>query len=268
MARWISWLTLALFLVSLFSGLVVMFAYHPSAAYESVQKLTYLIPYGAFFRQLHYFSSELLMGFLIAHITMELLKKSITMRPSAWVYGVVGALAVVLLMFSGFVLKADQSANAATQVTFTLMGDTPLLSNLQPLIQDTISFYHKFFIWHIVLLPLLLGYGIYRHIKLLLPQTPYIIIATALSVLTLLLIAMPADIIPNEAVEHLQGPWFFWGAENLLQMELGSWMVTLIMTIPFVLLVLIIFASRRTLLKFALILWIVFYTIVSLAWWL
>jgi len=45
MARWISWLSLALFLVSLFSGLVVMFAYHPSAAYESVQRLTYLIPY-------------------------------------------------------------------------------------------------------------------------------------------------------------------------------------------------------------------------------
>jgi hypothetical protein len=79
---------------------------------------------------------------------------------------------------------------------------------------------------------------------------------------------MPADIIPNEAVKHLQGPWFFWGAENLLQMELGSWMVTLIMTIPFVLLALIILSARKTLLKFALVLWTLLYTAVSLAWWL
>jgi len=268
MARWISWLTLALFIVSLFSGMIVMFAYHSGTAYESVQKLTYLIPYGAFFRQLHYFSSELLMGFLIVHITMELLKKSIDMRPSAWVYGVVGALTVVILMFSGFVLKADQNANAAAQVAFTLMGDTPLLSALQPLIQDMSSFYHKFFIWHIVLLPLLLGYGIYRHIRLLLPKSTYTIIATALSILLLLLIPMPPDIIPNEAVDHLQGPWFFWGAENLLQMELSSWIVTLIMTIPFVLLALIILTPRKTVLKSVLILWILFYTIITLAWWL
>ena len=268
MARWISWLALALFVVSLFSGLVLLFGYHPSSAYESVQKLTYLIPYGAFFRQLHYFSSELFMGVLIGHIVLELMKQSISMRMTAWIYGIVGALVVVLLVFSGFVLKADQSANAAAQVAFTLMGDTPLLSVLQPLIQDTLSFYHKFFIWHIVLLPLLLGYGIYRHIKLLLPKLPYAVIATGMSVLALLLIPMPADIIPNEAVEHLQGPWFFWGAENLLQMGLDAWIVTLMMTAPFVLLLLIILSARSRILKLTLLLWLLAYTLVSLAWWL
>ena len=35
--------------------------------------------------------------------------------------------AIFVLMFTGFVLKADQSANAAALVAFSLIKDTPIL---------------------------------------------------------------------------------------------------------------------------------------------
>ena len=268
MARWVSWLTLALLIVSFVSGTVLLFAYHSHDAFESVQKITFLIPSGIFFRKLHYFSSELFIFLLIGHIFLELFKSSLTMRSSAWVYGVIGALIAVVLMFSGFVLKADQNANAAAQVAFRLLGDTPILCYLSPLLRDTASFYHKFYIWHIVLLPLLLGYSIYRHSKNILPKAEYIAIATALSMLVLLAIAMPNDIILNQPAEHLKGPWFFWGAENLLQTGFSSSLVTLIMGLPFVLLIYYPWCHKKIIVKLLLTVWITAYTLYSMAWWL
>lgn len=268
MARWIAWLSLALGMVSLVSGAVLLFVYHPSNAFETVQKITYLLPFGAFFRELHYFSSELLLLMLLLHIAIELSKKSLYMKTRPWSYGVLGVALVITLLFTGFVLKADQSANAAAQVAFGLIEDTPALSYLGTLFRDTEVFYYRFFIWHILFLPLLFLFTLYKHSKALIPRVEYMAIAAGLSVLLLLVIAMPQDIIPGEQVAHLEGPWFFWGAENLLQMGISSWAVNLFMTLPFILLLSYPLLDTKRTIKASLVLWSTVYIVLSAAWWL
>ncbi len=268
MARWIAWLSLAFGTVSLFSGAVVLFVYHPSGAFESVQKITYLLPFGAFFRELHYFSSELLMIAVLLHIVMEFSKKSLYMKAKPWNYGVLGIALVTMLLFTGYVLKADQSANAAAQVAFGLIEDMPVLSYLGRLFRDTEVFYYRFFIWHILFLPFLFGFALYKHSKVLIPKAEYVAIATGSSVLLLFAVTMPPDIIPNEPTAHLEGPWFFWGAENLLQMGISSWAVNLFILLPFFLLLSYSLLDIKRIIKILLVLWGTLYFMLSIAWWL
>ena len=167
-------------------------------------------------------------------------------------------------MFSGFILKGDQSGSAAAQVALHLMGQTPLLDRLVPLVKDTELFYSKFFVWHVIFLPLLLVGMTWKHIGKILPRREYWVVGLGISVLLLLIVAMPEDIAPTATVEHLRGPWFFWGAENLLQLGLNSWQVTTIVATPFGLLLLYPFVQKPLRVTAALALWLIGYTVVSL----
>ena len=261
--RIVAHLSLGLLAVSLFSGLMVVFVYHPSDAYGSVQRLMFLIPYGAFFRQLHYFSSELFLVFLLGHVVLELGRRAVAVPRVSWVAAVAGLGIVIVLMFSGFILKGDQSGTAAAQVALHLMSQTPLLDRLVPLVKDTELFYSKFFIWHAIFLPLLLVWMTWKHIGQIGARREYWIVGLGLSVLLMITMRMPEDIAPTVEVEHLQGPWFFQGAENLLQLGLNSWLVTSIVTVPFGLLLLYPFVRKPLGVTVALALWTVGYAIVS-----
>jgi ubiquinol-cytochrome c reductase cytochrome b subunit len=263
MAKHIAWLTQALFFISIASGFVVLFAYYPNSAYESVQKIHYIIPYGYFFRSLHYFSSEAFFVVLLLHIAVELYKKEIKISRTSWSYSIVALLMVALLMFTGFVLKADQSANAAAQVALSLLKETPFLDSLIPLLQDSSLFYWKFFLWHIIFLPLMLTYAIYRHIKKIIAPIEYVTIALAISLLLPLLFVMPKDIALEIEAEHLLGPWFFWGAENLLALGFSPLIVNLSLILPFVLLFAIRHYKNNLFLKIALTGWLIAYAALS-----
>lgn len=262
-SKFVSFLSLGLFFASMLSGLIIVFAYHPSLALQSVQKISFLLPYGNFFRKLHYFSSEAFIMILLMHIGLELLKNKVLISGSSWNYSILGFGLVVILMFSGFVLKADLSANAAAQVSFNLIKDTPYLKNILPLFQDHTIFYYKFFIWHILFLPLILGYAIYRHINTLHVKAQYLSIALGISVLSLWIFTMPRDIIAGEKVQNLTSPWFFEGAENLLLKSWSAVFVNLFLIIPFVLLVAYYYSKRKNIIKILLFLWFLAYIFIS-----
>ncbi|MEA2017817.1 MAG: cytochrome b N-terminal domain-containing protein [Campylobacterota bacterium] len=265
--KYISWLTQAFFVVSMISGVIVVFAYYPSNAYDSVQKINYIIPFGAFFRQLHYFSSEAFLVILLIHIAIEIYskkKKDIKISNISWNYSVIALFAVFILMFTGFVLKADQSANAAAQVAFSLIKDTPLLDNFLPLFKDTLNFYWKFFIWHIIFLPLLLAFAIYKHVRKISVDIRYFTIALALTMLMALSIDMPKDIALELSVDYIQGPWFFWGAEKLLEISWSSLAVNTVLVIPFLLLFILPQFKYSKIVKVLLFLWIMFYAYFSI----
>ncbi len=264
MSKFTSYLTFALFFVSMLSGLVIVFAYHPSLAFQSVQKINYLLPYGSFFRKLHYFSSEIFTIFLLLHIGLELAKNRVSISGSSWNYSVLGFGLVIVLMFSGFVLKADLSANGAAQVAFNLIKDTPFLKSILALIQDHTIFYYKFFIWHILFLPLILVYAIFRHIDPLYVKIEYLSIALGVSILSIMLFTMPRDIITGEKAQNLTSPWFFKGAENLLLKSWSPLLVNLVLIIPFVLLVIYYYTKQKNIIKTLLALWLITYILISI----
>lgn len=254
MAYMISWISVALFNISIISGLIVAFVYKPSLAYESVQKLTYLIPYGDIFRSLHYFSSEAFLMMTLLHIAVELRKREITLSATSWNYSLLALGALFFIMFTGYVLKADLSGLSAGEVSLSLLKQTPGLSFFLPLFEDTSMFTWKFYLWHILFLPLVLSYALFLHVKTF--KTKYWSIALGLSVLCMMVFSMPKDIAPDSIGLHVSGPWFFRGAENLLMLGVYPIVVDLVMLIPFALLLGYFYkASWRSWIRVGLIVW-------------
>jgi ubiquinol-cytochrome c reductase cytochrome b subunit len=261
--NFIAWFTQASFVISMLSGLVVAFAYHPTDAYQSLQKINYIIPFGSLFRELHYFSSEIFLVSLFIHVVVELANKNMKITFSSWIYSIVALFAVVVLMFTGFVLKGDQSANAAAQVAFSLLLDTPFLDIFLPLFKDSVLVYWKFYIWHILFLPILLTYAIYRHVKKISSAIDYFVIALGLTMIFSIFVPMPKDIPLESVVDKIEGPWFFWGAENLLQMGVSAPIVNMVLIFPFILLVSIYFWNKITI-KNLLLIWFIVYAYLSI----
>jgi ubiquinol-cytochrome c reductase cytochrome b subunit len=258
----ISWITVALFNVSIFSGLVVAFVYKPSLAYESVQKLTFLVPYGDIFRELHYFSSETFLMMTLIHVVLELRKKEINISANSWNYSLLALGALFFVMFTGYVLKADLSGLSAGEVAISLLKQTPGLNFFLPLFEDSSLFVWKFYLWHILFLPIILVYALLLHVKTF--KTKQWSIGLGMSVLCMIFFTMPRDISPDTMGVHVTGPWFFKGAENLLMFGIHPVVVDIVMFFPFALLVCYFYKSFwRTGIRVALILWSVAYAIFS-----
>ena len=204
---------------------------------------------------------------MLIHIAVEIYQKENKKREisfTSWNYAIFATITVFLLMFTGFVLKADQSANAAAQVAFSLIKDTPLLDNFLPLFKDTLTFYGKFFIWHIIFLPLFLSFAVYKHVNKISVNIRYFTIALAVTMLFTLIISTPIDIPLDINVEHIKGPWFFWGAETLLQLGFNSISVNIILSMPFIFLILIYFSNKKSIFKILLLLWVLIYAYFSI----
>jgi ubiquinol-cytochrome c reductase cytochrome b subunit len=262
MAYVISWLSVALFNVSMLSGLIVAFVYKPDIAYASVQKLTYLIPYGNFFRELHYFSSEAFLVAILLHVILEILKIKINIDQSSWNYSLFALLLLFFLMFTGYVLKADLSGLSAGEVSLSLLKQTPLLDNFLPLFQDNSMFVWKFYLWHILFLPILLTYAVYVHVKDL--KTKYFIVGIGITVFCMVVFAMPKDIPLDTVALHVEGPWFFLGAENLLMLGMSPMLVDVVIAFPFLLLIVYYyFKNYRVVINYLLLIWAALYAYFS-----
>ncbi len=264
MFKALSFMLLPLLFISLISGLVLVFVYHPSMAYDTVQKITFLYPYGEIYRKVHYFSSELFLIFLLFHVTVELSQKRITITRSSWNYSIVAFLAVIFFLFSGFVLKGDQSANAAANVTFTLIKDTPFIDTLLPLVKDTNIITYKFFIWHILFLPLILYFILLKHVRKFTIKTEYLGASLFMVVLSVLFLKMPVDVPLSAKGANLYSPWFFKGAERLLSFSIPAILVNFTLVFPIILLFLFRVVKYKNIVRVLLLIWMIFYTWVSL----
>jgi ubiquinol-cytochrome c reductase cytochrome b subunit len=262
MGYMISWVCVALFNVSIVSGLIVAFAYKPSVAYESVQKLTYLIPYGDIFRQLHYFSSEAFLIMSLVHIVFELRKREIRIGQSSWNYSILALAALFFVMFTGYILKADLSGLSAGEIAISLLKQTPILNYFVPFFEDSTIFIWKYYIWHILFLPLILTYGLLVHVKTF--RTKYWSIGLGLSLFLMMIFTMPKDVAPDATNIHVTGPWFFKSAENLLMLGVSPIVVDFVIFFPFLTLLGYFYLEKhRTLLRVLLLLWCIVYAVFS-----
>lgn len=261
MAFVISWLCVALFIISMLSGVVVAFVYKPSLGFESVQMLTYIVPYGKLFRELHYFSSEAFFVFTILHLVIEMLRSRMKITTSSWNYSIFAFFLIFALMFTGYVLKSDLSGYSAAQVAISLIKQTPILSDFVVFIEDKSMFFWKFYIWHILFLPLLLAYGTYKHINTL--YTKYWLSGLGIAFLCMLVFTMPLDISYDLDIQRLHGPWFFWGAEGMLLLGIPVLVVDLFFVLFFALITSFYFLKQRKTILFLLLIWVGIYAYFS-----
>jgi cytochrome b6 len=125
-------MTLFLFGVQIFTGILLLLYYRPSAseAYESVQFIVTQVQFGWLIRNVHSWSANLLIGLAFAHFfSVFFLKSYRKPRELTWLSGILLLFLMLGFGFSGYLLPWDELSYFATKVGTGIAGAVPVVGH-------------------------------------------------------------------------------------------------------------------------------------------
>src|SRR5215216_7788679 len=128
-------ITFYLFIVLTFTGILLMFYYHPTKvqAFRDILYLEHDVPFGKLLRNMHRWSAHLLIITTWLHMFRVVLTGSYKKpREFNWCVGVVLLVLTLLLSFTGYLLPDDQLGFWAVTVGTNMARATPALGNEGP----------------------------------------------------------------------------------------------------------------------------------------
>ncbi len=129
-------ITFYLFIVLTFTGILLMFYYHPTKvqAYRDIIYLMSDVPFGKLLRNMHRWAAHLMVITVWLHMFRVFLTGSYKKpREFNWCVGVVLLVFTLLLSFTGYLLPDDQLGFWAVTVGTGMAKATPLLGTEGPL---------------------------------------------------------------------------------------------------------------------------------------
>ena len=221
LSSWLPRIGLSTLIVCLASGIVLAFYYRPAGdVFRNVEEITTHVPFGWFFRQLHYGAGQLFVILMLLHTLDHFLKRRYARYPlRVWVSLILAVLLCLLTLFTGFILKGDKEAVFAGRIFMNILQTMPAvgipLSRL--FIRSGEDFFFLPYLYHCLFLPLLIIYLIRGHIREWFPDKGFMTAGVVGLFLYAFWIQPDPAIPPGAMVESVKGPWFFLGIQTLLK---------------------------------------------------
>lgn len=215
--RWGGAALISLFL-SVISGVVAALQYNPGEPYYSTSSIELIVPYGSFWRALHYYSSQAFFLLLLAHMAVEIWRNEYTLKPGPWIRLCLTVPSALLLLFTGYVLRGDATGEAAGAIAEHICMAIPLIGGwLNDLLFDLHdSGVRKVYAQHVIGLMVLGGVAAWPHLRRYTAQWRNHPTLTAATLLLSGLMAAPIE--PSHfGMTFIAGPWFFLGLQELLR---------------------------------------------------
>jgi ubiquinol-cytochrome c reductase cytochrome b subunit len=218
---YLSHLILPSFVVCIFSGIFLTIHYKPFGnVFRCVEEITTVIPYGFFFRRLHYITGELLLILILIHIGNYFFKRTYKRyRFKEWLKLIVSVYILFAIVFMGFILKGDKEGIFAGNIMLNIIKKIPFIgdsiSNI--FIRSEEEFFWLPYLHHCFFLTLLFLFLIRKHIHSWLTDMRFFIYAILFLFVCAIFFKMPMDIPPNATISIVKGPWFFWGIQECLR---------------------------------------------------
>lgn len=167
-------ITLFLFLVQVFTGILLLLYYRPTAneAFESVQYIMTQVRFGWLIRSIHSWAANLMVLTVFAHMFSVLFMAAYRRpRELTWVSGMLLLFLVMGFGFSGYLLPWNELAFFATKVGTEMAGQVPLIG--KPILvflrggeEVTGATLTRFFALHVAVLPFLTALLVGVHLLL------------------------------------------------------------------------------------------------------
>ena len=215
--RWGGAALISLFL-SVVSGIFVALQYDPAEPFYSTSTIELVIPYGFFWRALHYYSSQAFFLLLLAHLAVALWKNDANYTRSAWIRLCATVPCSVLLLFTGYVLRGDATGEAAGAIAEHIALAVPLIGDqLNDLLFDLAdSGMRKVYAHHVIGLVVLGGIAAWPHLRRYTARWRNHVLLVLATLAISGLAAAPME--PNHfGLLFIAGPWFFLGLQELLR---------------------------------------------------
>jgi len=208
---------ISLFL-SILSGIVVALQYDFNEAWYSTSTIELIAPYGAFWRALHYFSSQAFFLLLLLHLAVVLWKNETNYSRGAWIRLCATLPSALLLLFTGYVLRGDATGEAAGAIAEHICLSVPLIGyQLNDLFFDLAdSGLRKVYAHHVIGLVVLGGMAAWPHLRRYTARWRSHLLLVLATVA--LCVVVPAPVEPSRfGLLFIAGPWFFLGLQELLR---------------------------------------------------
>jgi quinol-cytochrome oxidoreductase complex cytochrome b subunit len=213
---WGSWALINLYL-SLLSGILLGLQYDFHEPFFTTTTIEVVVPFGRFFRSLHFYSSQLFFLLTCAHL-IAVFHKSANYSRKEW-YKIMGTLPVIiLLLFTGYVLRGDSTGYSAGMIAENIVQTFPFLGTLINSLLFDISQtgLRKVYVHHVITLDIIFLMLAWYHLRIFRVRLSNHLVAIALLLLFSLFIAAPIE--PARlGVDYIGGPWFFLGLQELLR---------------------------------------------------
>ena len=159
---WYYWggISLFLFLVQCFTGVLLLVYYRPGAeAYESVRQITFVMHFGWLIRSAHAWSANLMIFSILVHMfSVYFMKAYRKPREFGWLSGMALLGIASVFGFSGYLLPMDELSYFATKVGLQIPAAIPCvgpaIANMLRGGPEVSEFtVQRFFALHVVVLP-------------------------------------------------------------------------------------------------------------------
>jgi ubiquinol-cytochrome c reductase cytochrome b subunit len=188
--------------------------------FQNVEEITTLVPYGWFFRQLHFASGQLFVILMLIHAVDHFHRKRYRLYPvGQWQRLIFSLCLCFYTLFTGFILKGDKEGFFAARIFMNITENIPIvgapLSRVFILPGDNLFFLP--YLYHCFFLPILILYLIRTHIRKWFPEQGFLYAGAAGLCLYALFVKPFMDIPPGAFAASVKGPWFFLGVQSLLK---------------------------------------------------
>lgn len=214
--QWGAWSLICLY-ISVLSGIVVGLQYDYATAFYSSTSIDLLAPFGRYFRSLHFFSSQFFFLLTCIHL-VAIYSKSSHYKASEWLKLTISLPVIVMLLFTGYVLRGDITGEAAGSIAENIIQTIPFLGETlnNGLFAISKTGLRNVYIHHVISFDFLFLVLIWSHLRtyrIKLSETPgTVIIVLVFSVF----ISAPLDR-GTAGIDYIAGPWFFLGLQELLR---------------------------------------------------
>lgn len=211
--------------LSVLSGVLISLQYDPATPFFSASSLDLLTPYGEFFRSCHFYSSQLFFLFSLGHLAAVILAKTDQqLRFGKWLLLVGSVPIALLLLFTGYVLRADATGEAAGVIAENITLSIPYLGTLLNSLLFAIEAegMKRVYANHLIGLGIVWGVCCWDHLRryrIGFGQHSLLLFGTVLFSLFMAAPMEPARL----GLFHIQGPWFLLGLQELLRYVQPFW---------------------------------------------
>ncbi len=205
--------------ISVVSGVVIALQYDPRHPFYSTVSLDILIPFGSFWRSLHFYSSQMFFLFSAVHLWAIIYNRSYLRLPMPkWLFFVGTFPVSILLLFTGYVLRGDTTGESAGIIAEQLCLTIPYVGELLNSVLFAVSEegVKRVYANHLIGLGVIWGILAWDHLRRFRAN----IVNHGLLIVFILGIALlwAAPMEPMQpGMSHISGPWFFLGIQELLR---------------------------------------------------
>jgi ubiquinol-cytochrome c reductase cytochrome b subunit len=204
--------------LSILSGIVVALQFNAFEPFYSTTAIELVVPYGSFWRALHYYSSQAFFLLLVVHLGVVVWKNETDYTRSAWIRLCATIPCGLLLLFTGYVLRGDATGEAAGTIAEHICLAIPLIgAQINDLFFDLAdSGVNKIYAHHVIGLVVLGGMAAWPHLRRYTARWRDHLVLILLTLLLSIVLAAPME--PNRfGLLFIAGPWFFLGLQELLR---------------------------------------------------